>query len=437
MCMPILRLQKNISNQIKKVLRHLGPGLVTGAADDDPSGIATYSQAGAKLGTHSLWTMFFTYPLMLAIQLISAQIGRVTGHGITFNLLKVFPKKIVYVLVMLLCIANIINIGADIASIGEATRLIVGGNAKVYAILFGLVCALIQIFVPYQRYVSYLKWLTLALFTYVAVLFFVDINWRIVIKHILIPYIEWTQENIMLLVAILGTTISPYLFFWQASQEVEDMHANKQHPLYHIDHNNQAVYIDTTYTKQEFKRIRLDTFIGMGFSNGIAFCIMLSTASTLFAHGIHHIKTAEQAAQVLRPLAGELSFLLFALGIIGTGLLAVPILAGSCAYALAELFGWKHGLRKTWQQAPKFYGAILLVTLLGICLNFSAIDAIDALYYSAIINCVIAVPIMAVMIILASKSQIMGRFTIGIKHKCIAWLATLLMFLAVFAMFIL
>lgn len=408
-------------------LKKLGPGLITGAADDDPSGIATYSQAGAQFGFNMLWTVLFTYPLMVGIQLVSARIGRVSGHGLATNIRLHYPSWLLYSVVGLLLIANTINIAADVCAMGEALRLVVGGPAQLYAVVFGVVSLLLPVFVPYRRYVRLLKWLTLALLAYVATVFVEHIPWSQVLVSALAPHISWKPEYTTTVVAVFGTTISPYLFFWQASQEVEDQLA---------DPHAQPLIKAPKQAKANFKRIRLDTCIGMGFSNLVAFSIVLTTAVTLNLHGITNIQTSAQAATALRPIAGEFAFMLFSAGIIGTGLLAIPVLAGSCAYAMAGAFKWKNSLERTPMRAKQFYGVIAISTLIGIMLNFTAIDPIKALYWSAVINGVIAVPIMIVMMLVAARPDIMGRFVITTSLKVMGWLATLIMAVAVAAMLI-
>ena len=408
-------------------LKKLGPGLITGAADDDPSGIATYSQAGAQFGFNMLWTVLFTYPLMVGIQLVSARIGRVSGHGLATNIRRHYPAWLLYSVVSLLLIANTINIAADISAMGEALKLIIGGPAQIYAAAFGLVSLLLQVFIPYRRYVRILKWLTLALLAYVATVFVVHVPWSKALLSALAPHLSWKAEYITTVVAVFGTTISPYLFFWQASQEVEEQLANPQ---------AQALIKAPQQAPANLRRIKIDTFIGMGFSNLVAFFIILTTAVTLHLHGITAIQTSAQAAAALRPIAGDFAFLLFSAGIIGTGLLALPVLAGSSAYAMAETFKWKGSLERAPMQAKQFYAIIALSTLIGIALGFTSIDPIKALYWSAVINGVISVPIMAVMMLMAVRPVIMRQFVITRRLKIVGWLATLMMGLAVAAMLV-
>lgn len=407
-------------------VKKLGPGLITGAADDDPSGIATYSQAGAQFGFSMLWTVLFTYPLMVGIQVVSARIGRVSGHGLAANIREHYPAWLLYSIVGLLLIANTINIAADVAAMGDALKLLIGGRTHFYAIGFGVMSLILQIFIPYRRYVRVLKWLTLALLAYVATVFVVHTPWMLVLTGTLLPHLSWKPQYITTVVAVFGTTISPYLFFWQASQEVEEQQINPQaKPL--RDAPDQA--------KANFRRIKVDTYIGMGFSNLVAFFIMLTTAVTLNAHGVTDIQTSAQAATALRPIAGEFAFWLFSAGIIGTGLLAIPVLAGSAAYAMAGAFNWKHGLELEPMGAKRFYGIIAISTLIGVALCFTPIDPIKALYWSAVINGIISVPIMALMMLMAVRPEIMGRFVITLRLKILGWVCTGAMTLAVIAMF--
>jgi NRAMP (natural resistance-associated macrophage protein)-like metal ion transporter len=408
--------------------RKLGPGLITGAADDDPSGIATYSQAGAQFGFGLLWTLLFTYPLMAGIQMVSARIGRVTGHGLATNIRRHYPRWLLYSVVGMLLLANIINIAADLAAMGEALALVAGGPAHLYAVLFALFSALLQICVPYVKYVRVLKWLTMALLAYVATLFIVHIPWQDVWRlGITLPPLPWSGAFVTTMVAVFGTTISPYLFFWQASQEVEDMRADPAaRPLRSANAEARTV----------LSRIKLDTCVGMAFSNLVAFCIVMTTALTLHVHGITDIASSAQAAQALRPIAGEFAFALFSMGIIGTGLLAIPVLAGSAGYAMAGTFKWPNSLEATALDDRYFYLVIFIATLGGVALIFAPIDAVKALYWSAVINGVISVPIMAVMLLLGSRRDVMGELAISLRLKVVGWICTLVMALAVVAMIV-
>ena len=407
-------------------LGKLGPGLITGAADDDPSGIATYSQAGAQFGVDMLWTMVFTFPLMVGIQIVSARIGRVTGEGLAANIRRLFPRWVLMIIVGLLVVANTINIAADIAAMGEALQLVVGGGEHGHAVVFGIASLLLQVFIPYQSYVRVLKWLTLSLLAYVAVAFSVQIDWIDALKQSLTPTISLNSDFVSVVVAVFGTTISPYLFFWQASQEVEEVRAGN---------GSSSLKEAPEEAHRHLHRIKIDTYVGMGFSNLIAFFIILSAAATLHVAGITQIQTSAQAAQALRPIAGDFSFLLFSLGIIGTGMLAVPVLAGSTAYAVADSFGWRQGLDRKLFEAKEFYAIIAFATLGGVLLDFTPIDPIKALFWSAVINGVIAVPIMIVMMLMATRREVMGPFVIQPRLKFLGWLAVVAMGGVVVAMF--
>ena len=390
-------------------LRHVGPGVVTGAADDDPSGIATYTQAGAQFGTGLLWTVFLSLPFMIAIQLVSARIGRVTGKGVAANLREHTPRPFLMTMVLLLVVANTINIAADIAAMGEALQLVVGGGAHFHAVLFGVVTVVLQVFVPYRKLAPILKWLTLFLFAYVIAVLLVDVPWLKVLHDLVIPKLQWTPVYWMMIVALLGTTISPYLFFWQASQEVEELRLK-----------DKGRGTDSA-VRHDLKRVKRDTFIGMFFSNAVAFFIMLLGGVVLYGAGIHDVTSAAQAAQALRPLAGDFAFLLFAGGIIATGMLAVPVLASSAAYAVAEAFDWPEGLERQWFEAKRFYAIIALATVVGTGLDFTPIEPMKALYWSAVINGVVAVPIMVGLMLLAGKKEVMGSFTSGVKTRWFGW----------------
>jgi NRAMP (natural resistance-associated macrophage protein)-like metal ion transporter len=424
-------LQKNrsaaaVQPERTTLLQVLGPGLVTGASDDDPSGIATYSQAGAQFGLNLGWTLLVSWPLMCAIQEISARIGRVTGRGLAGNLKQHYPAPVLAFVISLLMVANVINLGADLGAMGAALKLVVGGPELVYVALFALISIFLEIFVRYSRYVAVLKWLTLALFAYVGVALVAHIPWGTVAYRLVVPQLSWTTAYLTTLVAILGTTISPYLFFWQAGQEVEDVkERDGAEPLSHAP----------SQAPEELKRIRLDTYLGMGLSNLVALSIILTTAATLHAHGVTDIQTSSQAAEALRPIAGVATFVIFALGIVGTGLLAVPVLAGSAAYALGEALDWRVGLARKPGRAKAFYAAIAAATVIGGALNFTPIDPIRALFWSAVINGVVAVPVMVMMMLLASRPKVMGRFFLPLPLKIVGWLATAVMAAAAVGMF--
>jgi NRAMP (natural resistance-associated macrophage protein)-like metal ion transporter len=400
------------------LLRVLGPGLITGASDDDPSGIGTYSQAGAQFGFAISWTMLFSYPLMVAIQQISARIGRITGKGIAGNLRQHYPSWLLQGIVALLFVANTINIGADLGAMADALRLLIGGPVLVYVIMFGSLCAMLQIFLTYRRYVSVLKWLTIALFTYFGTVMTVQIPWGEAAHGLLVPTFFPNAAFWTTVVAILGTTISPYLFFWQAAQEAEDVRIEPERkPLVRAPHQG----------PDAIQRIRLDTFIGMAFSNLVALAIILATAATLHAAGVTDIQTSAQAAEALRPVAGPFAFTLFALGIVGTGLLAVPVLAGSAAYAIGEAWKWPVGLSRKPERAKAFYATLAIATMLGVALNFSPINPIKALYWSAVVNGVVAVPVMIAMMHMTGNSKIMGKFRIHDGLRLVGWMATAVM----------
>jgi len=404
----------------------LGPGLITGASDDDPSGIATYSQAGAQFGYGLGWTMIFTYPLMSAVQMISARIGRTTGHGIAGNLRRHYPAALTTSLVSLLLIANTINIGADLGAMADATALVLGLPAWIFLLAFAAFCALSEVFMRYGNYVRVLKWLTLALIAYVVTLFLVDVPWSRAVTGLVVPNVQFNEPALTMIVAIFGTTISPYLFFWQASQEAEDVREfDDREPLKCAPEEGRS----------ELRRIELDTLAGMAASNLVALAIILTAAATLNADGITDIDTSAEAAAALEPVAGPYASTVFALGIVGTGLLAVPVLAGSAAYALGEALRWPVGLDCKPKRAKAFYGTIVAATAIGALMNFSPINPIKALYWAAVINGVVAVPVMAVMMLMASRKKIMGVFTIDGPLRLFGWIATAVMAASVVAMF--
>jgi len=409
------------------LLAFLGPGLITGASDDDPSGIATYSQAGAQFGYSMAWVMLFTWPLMAAIQEISARIGRVTGHGIAGNIRRHYPPWLLRGIVVLLLAANIINLGADLGAMGEALRLLVGGPPHLYVVAFAVGCALLEVFARYERYVSILKWTSVSLFAYVATALVVDVPWARVAYHIIVPTLSWSKDYLVAIVAVLGTTITPYCFFWQSSQEAEDER---------VDPAAHALIEAPEEARSEIGRIRVDTYLGMGFSNLISLFIIITTAATLNAHGITDIQTSAQAAEALRPIAGVFAFALFAAGIIGIGLLAVPVLAGSAAYALGEALDWPTGLARMPLDAKAFYGAIAAATLIGVLINFVDLDPIKALFWAAVINGVVAVPLMVVIMLMAMQKRVMGAFILPRPLWAMGWLSTAALAVAVAAMFL-
>ena len=405
-------------------VKQLGPGLVTGAADDDPSGIATYSQAGAQFGPSLMWTMTLAYPLMVAVQLASARVGRVTGYGLGRSLKAIMPRWLVVGIVLLLFIANTINVGADLAAMGEAADLVAGGGKHLFTIALAVFSLILQLYVPYHRYASFLKWLTLVLLAYVALIFMIHIDWKAATRGLFVPVISGTGA-LTTIVAIFGTTISPYLFFWQAAQEVEEIdHVKEREPL------NEAEY----QAKDALSRIRWDTFAGMAVSNVVAIAIILGTAFTLHTAGKTDIQSAADAAQALRPIAGDFAFAIFSLGIIGTGLLAVPVLAGASGYAVCEIGGWNASLENKPRQAKAFYAVIALGMALGVAIDWSPINPMKALFWSAVINGVAAVPILVGLMIVVSKRSIMGHFVASPTLKFFGWLATVVMAVAAIAM---
>ena len=403
------------------LLRH-GAGLITGAADDDPSGIGTYSQAGAKYGLDMLWTLPLAFPLIAAIQSMCGRIGRVTGKGLAANIKAEFPPVVLKGVVALLLLANTLNIAADVAAMGEVAGLVTGLNRHLMTVVFVAVTLVLQLLVPYHRYVRFLKWLTLSLLAYVAVLFFVDVPWSEVAAHTFFPRFKLDSSAASVVLGILGTTLSPYLFFWQTSEEVEDMLAPpRAKPLLRQPRS----------APKELRRIRWDTWSGMFYSDVTAYVIILATAVTLHVSGIKDIQTAAQAARALRPVAGTYAYLLFAVGILGTGLLGVPVLAASGAYALCETVGWKCSLEYKPSQARGFYGVITVAVLAGLLIQFTPVPPMKALFWAAVINGLVAVPLMAVVILLASRESVMGKFTAARWVRAIGWIATGLMGAAV------
>lgn len=407
------------------LLQVIGPGLITGASDDDPSGIATYSQAGAQFGLNTAWTLIVTYPLMVGIQEISALIGRVTGRGIAGNLIRHQPGWLVSGVVGLMVVANICNLGADLGAMGEALKLLIGGEAGAYVVMFALISLLLEIFLRYARYATVLKWLTLSLLAYVATVFIVQTPWSEIGWAIIWPSISWTGDYATLVVAVLGTTISPYLFFWQAGLEVEEQQEQD---------GAIPLKLAPEQAPDEIRRIGWDTVVGMGLSNLIALCIMITTAVTLNARGVTNIESAAQAAEALRPIGGPFAFALFACGIIGTGLLALPSMAGSAAYGVGEILRRPVGLNQRPVQAKAFYAVLVVATALGTAMNFIGIDPMKALVWSAVINGVTAVPIMVMIVRLARQKRVMGEFVISRGLALNGWIGTGFMAAAVILM---
>ncbi len=410
----------------KHPLARIGPGLITGVADDDPSGIATYSQAGAQFGLDMLWTMPVAFPLMAAIQSMCAYIGRVTGKGLAANIKAAFPPGVLHGAVLLLLIANTFNIAADIAAMGETAELVSGFSRHTMTVVFCLSTVALEIFIPYHRYVLFLKWLTLSLLAYAAVLFTVHVPWRQVALHTFFPRFTLNADAATVIVGIFGTTISPYLFFWQASEEVEDMQI----------HHGTRLLLDKRAAGPELRRIRWDTWSGMFYSDVTSYFIILATAATLNAAGVTNIETAAQAAGALRPLAGDFAYLIFALGILGVGLIGVPVLAGSAAYAVCEAMNWKWGLERKAEDARGFYGVIAVSTLAALGIQYSPLSPMKALFWSAVINGIVAVPLMIAVITLVSRKSVMGAFTASRPILALGWIATAVMGAAAVAMFL-
>jgi NRAMP (natural resistance-associated macrophage protein)-like metal ion transporter len=410
----------------KSFLSRLGPGLITGAADDDPSGIGTYSQVGAQFGYGLSWSLLFCLPFMTVIQDVAAQIGSVTGRGIAANLRRHYPRPLLWSAVSLLLFANIVNLGADLSAMGAVMQMLVGGEVVAYTLGFGLVCVLLEIFLNYRRYAAVLKFTTLSLFAYVAVVFAVHLPWQQALRGVLVPHVEWTAAFATGFVAILGTTISPYLFFWQAAQEIEEEKRSHAKPL----------YVTPGKAGPEMARIRQETLVGMVFSNLVAIFIVWAAAATLNAHGVTTIGSASQAAEALRPVAGRFAFFLFALGIVGTGLLAVPVLAGSAAYAVAEMVGRPASLDSKPLKARLFYGTIAATTLAGALLQSIGVNPVLALYWSAVVNGVLAAPLMAMMMLIVTNPQAMGHLTLGRRGALLGWAATAIMAAATLLFFV-
>jgi Mn2+/Fe2+ NRAMP family transporter len=417
-------------------LARVGPGLITGVADDDPSGIATYSQAGAQFGLGMLWTMPLAYPLMSAVQSMCGRLGRVTGKGLAANIKDCFPAGVLRAAVLLLLIANILNIAADVAAMGEVAELVTGLDRHLMTAFFVLLTLALQVFVPYHRYVGILKWLTLSLLAYAAVLFTVHVPWSQVLLQTFHPSFTPNAAAAAMVVGIFGTTISPYLFFWQASEEVENMEAGAVGVAGMAGVATASLLIEPRPARAELRRIGWDTWSGMLYSDMTAYFIILATALTLHTAGITTIDTAAQAANALRPLAGNFAFALFAAGILGVGLVGVPVLAGSGAYALAEAMGWRSGLERKIGEARGFYAVIAVSVLAGLVIQYSPISPMKALFWSSVINGLVAVPLMVIIVLLVSRKSVMGVFTAGKPIIVLGWVATALMGAAAVRMFI-
>ncbi len=402
--------------RIKKFFKNIGPGWVTGASDDDPSGIGTYSVAGAKFGFLPLWTMPFLIPFMYAVQEMCARIAQVTGRGLAGIIRHHYPRWVLYTVVILLVFANTMNIAADIGAMAAAMKLVVDGPFLAWALFFTIATLILEIFVSYKVYSRYLKLLTLSLFAYILTAFAVHIDWLNVVSHLLSPKITLNKDFLFMLVAIFGTTISPYLFFWQASSEVED----------EISKGRLTLTSRRGAKNSEIHTMRADVLSGMLFSNIVAFFIMLTAAVTLFPNGIV-IETAQDAAMALKPLAGDFASLLFAFGIIGTGLLAIPILAGSASYALSESFNWNAGLYRKVRDAHGFYGIITIATLIGLFINFLGIDPIKLLIWTAVVNGAIAPILLYFIIHIANNKKIMGRWHNDRFSNLLGWMTVAIM----------
>jgi Mn2+/Fe2+ NRAMP family transporter len=420
-----------LKSALRRIAEHplarVGPGLITGVADDDPSGIATYSQAGAQFGLNMLWTMPLAFPLMAAIQSMCGRIGRVSGKGLAANIKDVFPPTVLKSVVLLLVLANTVNIAADVAAMGEVSELVTGWDRHLMTVALALTSLLMQIFIPYHRYVAYLKWLTLSLLAYAAVLFTVHVPWHDVAVRSLWPHLNLDAATATVVTGVFGTTISPYLFFWQASEEVEDMRAVKQ---------AQPLVTDSASAPKELRRIKWDTWSGMLYSDITAYFIILATAVTLHVAGVTDIQTAAQAASALRPIAGNFAFELFALGLLGVGLIGVPVLAGSAAYAMAEAMGWEWGLERRAKDARGFYGVIAAAVLVGVALEYTPLSPMRALFWSAVLNGIIAVPLMVVIILLAQRRAVIGDYPASRILVVLGWIATAVMGFAAVMMFI-
>ena len=399
---------------VRAFLRVLGPGLITGAADDDPSGIGTHSQVGAQFGYGLAWTFVLSFPLMVVIQEVAALIGRVTGAGIARNLRRHYPRFILWLMVSLLLIANVVNLGADLSAMGAALTLLVGGPPALYTLGFGIICIVLEVALSYPRYSAILKWTTLSLFTYVGVVLVAHVPWPHALRSLVVPKLQFNAAYATAFVAILGTTISPYLFFWQAGQEIEEQRRRHVKPL----------CLTPGSAGPELKRIRIDTLVGMAFSTLVSLAIVFATAATLHASGVRDITTSSQAAEALRPIAGQFAFAMFAVGIIGTGLLAVPVLAGSAAYAVTEMAGFASSLDAKPLDARLFYATIAVTTLVGASLNTIGIDPARALYWAAVVNGILAGPLMAVMMLIVRNPKAMGRLTVSRRQMVLGWTAT-------------
>lgn len=418
------RLVRARARRLRASAAKLGAGLITGAADDDPSGIATYSQAGARFGLATLWTVWLTLPLMIGIQAACAHVGRVTGRGLAANMGRCFPRPLTLALVALLVAANVFNLAADLGAMGAATRLLLGGSASIYVLFFAALSVAFEVAIPFARYARLLKVLTLSLLAYALTTLVVRVPWGEALHRLLVPAWRYDRDYLLTVVAMFGTTISPYMFFWQAAQEVEEEEEAQEEPL----------LLQPSDAPRALRRIDLDTVVGMAYSNAIGFFVVLAAAVVLHGHGVYAIEDAADAAQALRPLAGHFAGTLFALGILGTGLLAIPVLAGSGAYALAEVFRWSSGLDRRFAEARLFYGLIILATLAGALLSLTPMEPMRMLFWAAVLNGVISVPLMAAVMWLATRTDIMGPLVVRSWLRLLGWLATAAMTAVVLAM---
>ncbi len=412
--------------KLKVYIQSLGPGLVTGASDDDPSGIGTYSQTGAQFGYTQLWTALFTFPLMTAVQEICARVALQTGTGLAATIRKNYPRPVLFMCVALLLVANTINLGADLGAMAASGQLLLGIPFLLWLIALTVVSALLQVFVPYKQYAKILRLLTLTLFAYILVPFVTPQDWGQALRNTLIPTVAFDKGYVFNLVAILGTTISPYLFFWQTNQEIEE----------EIDQGKVTERSRRGVSRSELRWMRTDVTSGMFLSNVVAWFIFVTTASTLFRNGIHNINSAPQAAEALRPVAGNLAYVLFAAGIIGTGLLAVPIFAGSAAYAVAETFKFREGLYLKLRQAPGFYAVIILSMIVGFAMNLVGINPIAALYYSAVFNGLVAPPLLIIIMLVSNNRRIMKDKVNGRVANTLGWITTAAMTVAAVALIV-
>jgi len=430
--LPPTTILRTLWRKQRNVMNAMGPGLITGVADDDPSGIATYSQAGASFGYTLGWSIVLALPFMVAVQQISARLGRVTGHGLGYALRRHAPRWLLIAMVAMLAVANTLNLAADIGAMGATLHLLLDGHgifgAHAWTVYVAIICVAAEIWMVYYRYVALLKFLTLSLLSYIALLFVVHVDWAALFVGAFVPHMDITRDAALTLVAVLGTTISPYLFFWQASEEAEDEGQEA---------DTRPLRVHIKDAPGQMRRIQIDTWLGMAFSNVVALAILAGCAATLHIHGVTTIDTPDQAAQALAPIAGPFARAVFAVGIIGTGLLAIPTLAGSLAYAIGEALGWRTGLAKRPTEAPAFYAVIAGTTALGVLIVFSPLSPMRALFWAAVVNGVAATPMIVCMVVLGSSSLVMGKLTLPAWLRWLGWIAAILMGAATIAMLVL